>query len=243
MKKLISAVAAVFLCLLLCSCNTLVSHSENDRKFMVAALGFDSEDGLISLSAEIIIINSENAERDPEPQVFTEKGLTIESALSKICDSLSRPVLLEHCAVLAIGKTVDADLLKKIIDYCFNENRITISAVMVSCDNSVQLLSAETNASVAVGYEIMGITEQHSKNGDDKLNCRFFEVCAARKAPQNTFSLPYFTVNDKMLFYSGKRVYKNDTLNKTRTEAAEASANSGKARQTAANVTKGVSND
>ena len=60
MKKCVCA--ALLVCALLCGCG---GNIKNDRRYMVSALGFESENGCLNVFAEIIIINSENPDTEP----------------------------------------------------------------------------------------------------------------------------------------------------------------------------------
>ena len=207
MKKLYLGFLVFIFCFCLSGCS--LTDTESDRRFMVSALGFSAEKATVTVDAEVIIINSENAESDPRPQVISATADNIDSALKTISLSLAKPLLLEHCGVIAIGDQMTADWFDEICDYCFENNRITLSAFMISCKNPKELLGGEPSSSVAVGYDIMGIIEQNKKSGDLELRNRFFEVESLRQQGKTEFYIPRFEKSKDTLTLNGSVLFKN----------------------------------
>lgn len=212
MKKYFICLAALFLCFTLCGCSVLGEKTKDDRNFMVSAIGFETDGALISVSVEAIIINSELAESEPVPEVLTATGITISEALDSIGSSLAKPMILNHCGVIVIGERMTKYWFDKICDYCFYENRITLSAYMISAESPAELLSGEPESSVAVGYDIMGIIEQQSTRTGISYNSRYFEVEGLREKGKKVFSLPHFIRNDGGISVDGLAVFKDDAL-------------------------------
>lgn len=210
MKRLICIVFALVLCILLCGCKG--ENRESDRRFTVAALGFSSDGALINVFAETVIVNSEDPEISPEACVFAASGATISEALDKIGARLSKPMLLNHCAVIAVAENVTANWFDKICDYCFRENRITMSAYMVSVKDPNMLLSRGPESSVAAGYDIMGMIEQQSERTGIAYNSRYFEVEARREGGKSVFTLPHFTCDEDNTEIDGLSVFCRDRL-------------------------------
>lgn len=210
MKKYFICLAALFLCFSLCGCSVLGEKTKDDRNFMVSAIGFETDGALISVSVEAIIINSELPDSAPVPAVLTGTGATISEALDSIGASLAKPMILNHCGVIVIGEQMTKYWFNKICDYCFYENRITLSAYMISAENPVELLSGKPESSVAVGYDIMGIIEQQSARTGISYNSRYFEIEGLREKGKKVFSLPHFIKNDGGISIDGLAVFKED---------------------------------
>ena len=208
MKRLIISVFTALLCLMLCGCSTPVG-TQNDRRFMVTALGFSGNDD-ITLTAEIVTVPSESAEVEPRTQVLscTENG--INKALNGIADSLSRPMLLAHCGVIVIDTALSAESFAEICDYCFKENKITLSVYMMASENPKALLDGEPLYSVAVGYDIMGIIGQKSETEKINFTNRYFEIQSGREKGETAFSLPYFRRGEDGVSLVGTAVFEND---------------------------------
>ena len=107
---------------------------------------------------------------------------------------------------------MDEKRFSEICDYCFSENRITISAYMISTPDPEQLLSGEPEFSAAVGYDIMSIIEQQNAAMGKSTNSRFFEVESARENGKNKFFLPRFIKTEDGVSLSGTAVFENDRL-------------------------------
>lgn len=210
MKKLSVCLAAVIICCTLAGCQITSGSAGNDRRFMVTALGFSEGGDNITVTAEIVTVNSESAKAEPSPQTLSCTANGITAALDGISNSLSRPMLLEHCGVIVIDTALNAERLGEICDYCFRENRITLSVYMVSADNPAVLLDGEPVSSVAVGYDIMGIIGQKTKTGKIKFENRYFEIEARREKGELDFSMPFFARTEDGVTLDGIAVFKGD---------------------------------
>lgn len=211
MKKILIS-AAVLMLTLLSGCRFTTGGAANDRRFIVAAIGFESDGALITVYAETIIINSETPENEPTPKLLKGSGATINEAFEEIEASLARPLMLEHCGIIAVGGGVTASWFDRICDYCLNDRRITLSSYMVSCDSPEKLLSKKPESSVAAGYDIMGIIEQRSSSSGIFYDSRFFEIEGLREKGRSVFTLPFFTLTADGISLDGLSLYRDDSL-------------------------------
>lgn len=209
-KKLFLIITALSLSVTLTACRGAGENIKNDRRFMVSALGFETDGFLIKVTSELIIINSEDPETSPQAKSFSAKSSTVTGALEDISARLSRPMLLEHCGIIAIGDRMNEKRFSEICDYCFAENRITLSAYMISVPDPEELLSGEPESSAAVGYDIMNIIEQQNAANGINTNSRFFEVESARESGKSTFFLPRFEKTESGAVFSGIAVFEHD---------------------------------
>lgn len=209
-KKLFLIITALSLSVTLTACRGAGENIKNDRRFMVSALGFETDGFLIKVTSELIIINSEDPETSPQAKTFSAKSSTVTGALEDISARLSRPMLLEHCGIIAIGDRMNEKRFSEICDYCFAENRITLSAYMISVPDPEELLSGEPESSAAVGYDIMNIIEQQNAANGTNTNSRFFEVESARESGKSTFFLPRFEKTESGAVFSGIAVFEHD---------------------------------
>lgn len=210
MIKKLFLITALSLSVTLTACRGTGDNIKNDRRFMVSALGFETDGFLIKVTSELIIINSEDPETPPQAKTFSAKSSTVTGALEDISARLSRPMLLEHCGIIAIGDRMNEKRFSEICDYCFAENRITLSAYMISVPDPEELLSGEPESSAAVGYDIMNIIEQQSAANGINTNSRFFEVESARESGKSTFFLPRFEKTESGAVFSGIAVFEHD---------------------------------
>lgn len=163
MKKLLLVFALLFC---LCGCQ------KTGPEYLVSSIGFDRVNGQYNVCFEAIIINTENTEQTVK--LLKGTGSTIEAAVKQIEKQCTQPLLLSHCGVIAIGEGVTDYGLRKIGDYCFSQDQITLSAYFVRCNNAEKLLSVKPLSSACAGYDIMSLIKEnnHRKN-------RFFEVISA----------------------------------------------------------------
>ena len=210
MKKLSLLLANVIMCCMLAGCSFTSGSAGNDRRFMVTALGFSEIGDNITVTAEIVTVNSESAKSEPTSQVLSYNAKGITAALDGIADSLSRPMLLEHCGIIVIDTALSAKRFGEICDYCFRENRITLSAYMVAADDPAVLLDGEPASSVAVGYDIMGIIGQKGRTAKINFENRYFEIESRREKGEPMFSMPYFSRSEYGVALEGLAVFSGD---------------------------------
>ena len=144
--------------------------------------------------------------------MFSAKSRDIEGALEEISSRLSKPMLLEHCGIIAIGESMTAERFSQICDYCFYENRITLSAYMISAKSPEILLGGKPESSAATGYDIMNMIERQSKSDGISTDSRFFEIESARESGKNTFALPRFGMTEDGAADEGIAIFENDRL-------------------------------
>ena len=210
MKRLSLFLCALLVCAVLSGCGDIGGIAQDDRKFMVSAIGFDEEEGQLKTAVELIVINGENYESAAETRVITAKGENIEETLDTIASSLTKPMLLNHCGIIAIGEKIGKERFAEICDYAFYDERITLSAYMVTAQDCETLLTGKPEASVAVGYDMMGIIEQESAQSGVAYNSRFFEVEEQREDKKESFSLPHFVREKERMKADGMTVFYHD---------------------------------
>ncbi len=186
---------------------------EADRRFTVSTLGFDSVGGKLTVSAEMLIVNSENTEEEFSVEVFTAIGVNAEECMFNLSRNMSKDIQLAHCGVIAVGAGVTGDMLDGVIEYCTENREINLSAYLVSAENAETLLSGEALSALTVGYEIMGFLEHYSDETGVSYGCRVYEVQAARLKKTPVFTLPQFSLSNDTFILDGAAVYiKNRTV-------------------------------
>ncbi len=182
MKKVL---LCLFLLIFLSGCQ------KSKPEYLISSIGIDTKNQQYNICFEAVIINSEN----PEQKLMLLKGSgdTIEQAVAQINRQCTQPIMLSHCALIAIGEGVTRNQLNEILEYCYQKDEITLSAFFITTQNAEKLLSQEPVSSVCVGYDIMGLIEQYSKLKNKNFKNRFFEVMALKE--QST--LPKITLKEK----------------------------------------------
>lgn len=145
---------------------------KSNNNYLISSIGFDYEDGMYNTAFEAVISNSETDEQTVK--LIKAKGDTIEKCVKEIEKQCTQEVLLSHCGIIAVGESVDKERLQEIYDYCFKNENITISVRFVKTENAEKLLSQEPVSAVAVGYDILNLTEQTDKSAKN----RYFEIMA-----------------------------------------------------------------
>lgn len=209
MKKTI--ILILLLVFSLCGCKGGKSLMDETSKYLVSAVGFDENDGEIEVSVEALIINSEKFEEDISPVIISGKGASVEGAIKEAYKKSPQPLTFSHCAVAVIGN-IDNVAFDEICDYFLNHNEITVSIAMVRSQNAKQLMSIDTESSVAVGYEIANMLKTQNKVMGRAFNNRFFEIAAARAKGIEFKPLPIFKEQNQRLILEDEKNEQKDKL-------------------------------
>ena len=207
-------VMALFLCFILslslCGCTLGAAATEKGLEFLVSAIGFDQQKDTFSVVIETVTVNSEDAESDKKLSLIKGEGKNLSEALDNAAEKSVRPFMFSHCAAAVIGKGVTEKGFRNICTFLYEKDEINLSLNFISTKNAEKLLSSETVASVAVGYDLTDMLKRQSDYSGIDYKNRFYEIEAARRKPTDIFSLPLFETEDKGYKLSGLTVFKND---------------------------------
>ena len=200
-KKFICIILSGLLVLCLCSCN---GGEDIDNKYIVSALGFDFHDGKFLVVAEAI----SSSQDVNETQIFTATGKSAKEAVFRLGDHLTRSLVVDHCAILAIGKNIKRETFDDIINFCLDVKNLNLGVRLVYCEDIENVFSTAVSQT-AVGYGIWELLKiRETQDGIDYKN-RFYEIQNSRKSTQKIFSLPCISTDSKTLVLQGEQIYKN----------------------------------
>ena len=118
MKKVVGLILCVCILFFLCGCSAMEAISSDKQEYIVASLGFDKQESNYAMFMEAIVVNTEDMNAGKQNTVLEGIGGSIEEAYSQIISKITQPLSLGHNAVTVIGKSVDAEMFKEILNYC-----------------------------------------------------------------------------------------------------------------------------
>jgi hypothetical protein len=212
--KVILASVPLVVCLFLISCSTVYGYSEPEDRNTVSALGFDLENGVISVNARIV------TEDKSDVKVYSGSGESVEYAMSHIKGADAKQLEMSHLAVIVLGEGVDADTLEDIFDYCKGNDDITVGVRLASAHSAAELLTLND----ADGYTLTGALRDGKDGSGFTGVSRFYEVENDRLSGRGraVCHLPYFSVEGEGYFLDGLKIYVTDgaSVRLDRTESA-----------------------
>lgn len=210
MRKILCVILCLFVVLTLCGCALETNGQEKGLESLVSAIGFEQKGDNFYLYLETVTVNSEDPSEDKKLILTEGSGKNLADAFSNASLKTVRPFMFSHCAVAVIGEGITAKRMREICRFLYNKDEINLSLRFVYTNDAKALLSCETVASVAVGYDLVdALDRQSSYSGIDYKN-RFYEVESARKNAVNILALPIFNVEDDAYSISGSVIFKND---------------------------------
>lgn len=201
MKRFICLLTSFAVLFSLCGCSATKALSSKTEQYIVAALGFEKQEGKLQLLVEAVVVGTEGTVK-AEPKVIKGEGENINEAFSDVYKRISQPLLLSHCAVIVIGTSLSAEDFAEICDYCLKEEEITLSVFTVAAKSPEKLLGMNPVSSVAVGYDIVGMIEQQTAFKEVNFHNRLYEIKAA-KYKSGALNLPFFEANAEEFYYGG----------------------------------------
>lgn len=210
MRKILSIILCLSLCVSFCGCSFKADGLEKGLESLVSAIGFQQEGDVFSVYLETITVNSEDSASDKKLTLTEGNGKNLADAFEQACLKTVRPFMFSHCAVAVIGSGITAKRMREICRFLYNKDEINLSLRFIYTENAKELLSCETVASVAVGYDLADALDRQSSHNGIIYQNRFYEVEAARKKAVNIFALPHFTADDDSYESSGLVIFKND---------------------------------
>ncbi len=210
MKRLFVFFSVFIMLLSFSGCRLSKSFTPFAHEYLVSALGFDQKGDEIFVTIESVVINSEDSEAEKKNKLLKGNGKSFQTALKNALGQASQPIELSHCAVAVIGDTLSEKYIAEVCNYIYNEKEITLSIELISTENAEKLLSSETISSVAVGYDIISMRQTYSRLYGINFKNLFYELEGMRQSAVNTFTLPFFKIDEEGYFIDGVTVFKND---------------------------------
>ena len=212
MKKAITILMLAVFVVLLCGCSTKSAVVYNRGEYIVSAIGFDNNSNNIQMTVEAIVVNSDSPQSPEKSEIFSGSGTDITQAFFEINKKITQPLMFSHTGVVAMGESLLPNQINEVLKFCYEKDEINLAAMFVATANAKKLLSCKAVSSVAVGYDIMNMTQVMGEKTNFKFKNRFYEVEANRNAPTKNVSLPYFAVSDGSVIFEGINIYEQDQL-------------------------------
>ncbi len=177
MKK-ICFIICFALIFVLCGC---AGYREIDRGYLVTAIGFSKENGKANIFIEAMS-SSDVSDQKNERVVLTDSGNTVKEAYKNLKNSLVKPLYFEQLgAVVFEGmETVDMGFLNELPNLNFG-------IYIVQTDDVKNLFENDTPNGV-LGYDIVGLIKNYSKENHSKILSQFYNVKQDNHVPTVNFT-------------------------------------------------------
>ena len=209
MKKVLGLILCVSVLFFLCGCSAMEAISSDKQEYIVASLGFDKQEGNYAMFMEAIVVNTEDMNAGKQNTVLEGIGGSIDEAYSQIISKITQPLSLGHNAVTVIGKSVDAEMFKEILNYCSENKELNIGSMLIFTESAEKLLASKPISSVAVGYDLISMLEVWEEETGQSIENRLYEVKSKTRKPFNVFSLPYIEVKGAEFSFDGLTVFED----------------------------------
>lgn len=160
--KAVRLIFSLFLVLSLTGCSMLTEYRESEQITLVSSLGFDKADGILLISAETVAQNEND-----DPLVIASYGKTAEECINNLKNKAGVSLLFSHCAVLAIGESLEKKDISEIFLFLSAFYEFPLSCYTVACRDAHALLNSKGLSGGQTGYAIMRLLKE--KNTDSRL--------------------------------------------------------------------------
>lgn len=217
-KKIICFLIALFFILTLSGCRGGV-YRQPDQQYLVSGIAFKKDLNKITAFVETVVVNTESTKQGVSRHIFSASGDSVEVSMLNLSGKISKPLLFDHCGIIAIDENLNAEQFEQIIDYCQANEEINLATYMVSSPFADTLFTCEPVSTLTVSYDIMGVIDRVEYLNGIKFHNRYYEVCANKLRPSQCFFLPNITVNNLQYILSGGNVYVDNKSQKVLTLA------------------------
>lgn len=208
MKKTIKfAVAFITILLLFSGCKGMGDESKPNDKRFVSALGFDEENGEIIASVETVEAVGEGK---VNPYILKNKGKSVESILAEIEAESPRELSFSHAEAVVLGEELSKNNVKQILDFFVKNEKIPLSARLISTDDAEELLGFKKGDGEASGYEISDMIKRLGEKTGIGNHSTLYEIKTAAMQKVNIYALPILEADDNKLEFEGMRVFVGD---------------------------------
>lgn len=202
MKRIVLTV----LCLcLLCGCKSSRSVISENGRFLVSAIGIDTENKDMKVTVEAIVVNSQDTEQSPKACVFEGSDTAFSKALENAVSKSAKPLDFSHCAVVVFGEKTEETAKNDVYKFCLENKQITVSVGFAKTENANKILKLKPISEIAVGYEMAVMLETAFTENKTAFNNRFFEIENARLKGEKAKTLPFFKIKDDMFYLKGDK--------------------------------------
>lgn len=196
MKKTGFLLLIATLVTLLAGCSSAGGYTEPEEIATVSAIGVDVSENGVRVSMQIAFGGEKSAE------VVSGDGESVEFALSHLSGAGHKRKELSHCALIAIGKGVEGEILEELFGLCRENDDIPDTVLIVATHNAFDLLSLED----AMGYDLAATMKPSKDRAGLFSKNRFYELDSNR---DETMALPFFSVSNETYDLHGLKLYKD----------------------------------
>lgn len=205
MRRFLAVCLLICVMLSLCGCDI---YSESESRYIVSFIGFDGGNK-VTVSVEAVS-GSGSTGQESTSFIFTASGDTPAQAVYNLSASLTKPLLFDHCAVVAAGNSLSDTQLEGVLGFCREEKALNLAVYIVSAENAAELISGDKTVAAASGYDIMGIIEHCAEYSGVIFGNRFYEIEAKNTRKYPFFSLPLLKKGESGVYVAGERFYREN---------------------------------
>ncbi len=188
-------------------------YQEPENRLFVSSLGVDRVGENFEICAEAVEVAENSGTNEYKVKRYSGKGKSVAAAMYEITNDLPKKVNLSHCALIVLGEGVQGEYFPQVLDYCVNNNEITLSAFVAAAYNAKDLLSFNKELSEPLGYEIATLLKEDLDGTALHNYCTVLSVINTNKEKNNCLLLPCFSAKDKEIYHIGARLMQgNNTL-------------------------------
>lgn len=207
MRKFLSLSLISVICFLsLSGCSGGNKFSAATHKYIISAIGFDKENGYLTVTLEAVAINSEETGDNSKRVIISGKSKKAYDAFKLAVTNAVEPIETGHCTTVVLGKNINGKCLETILSFLNEKQDINPAISLVSSDNAVKLLKTEPISSVSIGYDLLSMQSSISRQFNIKFENRLYNFLSEKEI----LLIPYFKISDKEFSLKNVHLYKNE---------------------------------
>lgn len=154
MIKKLSSILLLVLFLFLSGCGN-ADYIEPEDRLIVTTIAVDNLNNQLNVVLETIDVVKNTNSDEYHPTFFEGSGKTLPNALIEASLSTGGKLLFSQCPVILLGDSLTGEQIKEIINHCIADYQISLSVLLLSCDNAANVLNKTSSENKLAGYEIL----------------------------------------------------------------------------------------
>ncbi len=205
MIKKLSSIFLVILFLFSSGCGN-ADYIEPEDRLIVTSIAVDNVNNELNVLLETIDVVKNTNSDEYHPTFFEGKGKTLPNALIEASLSTGGKLLFSQCPVILLGDSLTGEQIKEIIDHCIADYQISLSVLLLSCQNAATVLNEASSENKLAGYEILQLISFGDEIFDITKNASVLDI---HNNSISSFLLPRIENNGEKTKIIGTTLYED----------------------------------
>ena len=142
--------------------SSIYQQVTNKIRTIVTTMGIDLTESGVGVSI-LHIIPKSASNFNQNTEIAYAEGKNVAEAISKMSLNLGKYISLAHCDAVLLSKDLAEKGISEYLDYLIRRTNLTTSALLVTCDNSKELMQTIKNSKILTSMSVRELVEYNNR--------------------------------------------------------------------------------